>query len=159
MTYSQWLEYRLEWKTSNVCNIGFYTANYLIDSDLPLSRRTILLGQRGPCLFSGKKGGFFFTDVNEMYVIVDADVSVKLKVKSRVPCLLTFPKLLLHIPILYKTQDECVFATETLISKVTEDVVFLPTKKYAELTARMKQFIIDTSVLLDFSPQYKNNYH
>jgi hypothetical protein len=88
-----------------------------------------------------------------MYIIVDADVNVQLKVKSRAPCSLTFPKLLLNIPILYRTQDEHVFATETLISEVTQDVVFLPTKRYAKLTALMKQFITDTSILLDFTSE------
>jgi hypothetical protein len=151
VTYSQLLEYRVEWSTMHKCKIGFYTPNILLDTDPFVSeRRTILIGRDGPCLFDGKKGGFYFTDVVEFCVVVDKNVNVQLDVKCRAPCSVTFPALKLYKPIPYRLDNGCVFAYETKLNDFSQDVSFVPTKKYIRLTADIRKYIIDTSVLINF---------
>ena len=153
ITYNQFLEYRVEWSTSSKCKIGFYTVNYLSDPDPILSeRRLLVIGKNGPCIFQGRKCGFYFTWVNEFYVITDKDVEVTLNVTCRLPQDFSFPKLNLYKPLSYKIEDGSVFAYETKVTDFSKDITFVPTKKYIKLTAVIRQYLSDTSIVLDFSP-------
>lgn len=153
VTYSSLLEYRVKWSLTRRAKVGFYTTNYLADVNSETSkRRMLLIGEDGPCLFEGTKGTFFFTGAIEFCLIVDANVEVRLNIKCRSPCCIFFPKLELYVPIPYRLENGCVFATETKTSDVNKDVVFAPIKKYVNLTASIKKYLIDTSVLIDFTP-------
>lgn len=150
--FSPWLEYRIKWSTSAKCIIGFYTTNYLSDPDLFVAnRRTLLIGNDGPCIFENDKGVIYFTETFEFYVIVDKDVTVSLDVKCRAPCELFFPRLKLYKPMPYELEDGTIFAYETKVTSFTGNVVFEPTKEYARLANAIRKYITDTSIVLDFS--------
>ena len=93
---------------------------------------------------------FYFNDTLEFCVVVDKNVNVQLDVKCRAPCSVTFPALKLYKPIPYRLDNGCVFAYETKLNDFSQDVSFVPTKKYIRLTADIRKYIIDTSVLIDF---------
>lgn len=150
IAYSTTLEYRVKWRVSQECKIGFYVSNYLLDTEIP-ERKTLLLSTEGPCLFEGKCGSFQFTDNAEFCVITDKEVIVSLEVKCRVPLKKTsYPELQLFEPVPYRLSNECVYAYETKLNEISRDASFVPTKKYIELTEAIRKYLTDTSILLQF---------
>jgi hypothetical protein len=158
MTYSSLLEYRVKWTTTSKCSIGFYVENYLSDSDSFLSNtKTLLIGKSGPCLFKGKRGCFYFANIVELCVITDKDVTITLDIKCRAPRNLHFHKLKLYQSVPYKLSDGTTFARETRITDFDKDVSFIPVKKYIQLTADIKKYLVDTSIILDFTEELQNS--
>lgn len=157
LTFSPWLEYRVKWSLNKKAIVGFYVPGYLTDINRQLSRRqNLLIGRDGPCIFEGNKGTFFFTYASEFCVIVEGDVSVKLNIKCRAPSEIVFPPLKLYKPVLYKLEDCTVYATETKTTEINRDISFIPTEDYIKLTEAIKKYLLDTSVLIDFTPTLRN---
>lgn len=152
LSFSPWLEYKVEWNVSEKCTIGFYTDNYLADNNAATVNRSILLiSNCGPCLFTGTSGKYY-TSFNSMYVITNKDVTVTLTVTCRAPKEISFLKLEPYVPVPYKTKCGCVYAAETRVTQLDTQVVFVPTSKYIDATNKILTYLVDTSVLLEFSP-------
>lgn len=151
--YSAWLLYKIKWRVSSECTIGFYTPNYLTDVTDDEARRSVLLiNDRKPSIFHGSRGCFTTSYIGQFFVITDKKVAVELHIEVRVPERVSFPEMELFKPLTYDLPNGKTYAYETLVSEVDRDVTFLPTTPYIDLTSVMKSFLINTSVLLDFAP-------
>lgn len=153
ISFSPWLDYKVNWNTSKPCTIGFYTSNYLLGLTSSLMKhRTLLISKHGPCIFSNAScGKFYASEFNEIYVVVDADVTVTLNVATRPLCRVIFPQLQLYKPVIYTTKCGCEYASETKVSTIDQQVAFAPTLDYIDIMTIMRKYILDTSVILDFS--------
>lgn len=148
-----WLEHRIKWRVSSKCTIGFYTPNYLTDVTQEQSVRSVLLiNDKGPSIFTGRCGCFTTSYIGPLFIITDKKVTVELLIQVRTPNPISFPSLELFRPLPYRLPNGCVYAYETKVSDVNRDLTFIPARGCITLAAVMKDFLIATSVLLDFSP-------
>lgn len=151
--FSPWLCYRVTWKTSKPCIIGFYTANYLTCISSELAKRSILhIGKNGPCIFNGNKGRFTTDYLGQLFVITNSDVTVTLCVETKNPGEISFPLLKLFKQVPYKEPCGCVYAIETKLCDVDGAVSFVPVNEYIKVSTAMIDFLLRRSVLLDFTP-------
>lgn len=153
VSFSPFLKHEVKWRTSSKCTIGFYTPNYLRDVTEDQDRRSVLLiNDRGPSIFKGASGRFTTSYMGQLFVITNKKVAVELWIEVRAPESVSFPNLVLFEPLPYNLPNGCTYAYETKVSNVERDVTFVPKKHYLKLTEDMMAFLVQTSVLLDFSP-------
>lgn len=151
--FSPWLLYRIKWRVSSKCTIGFYTPNYLTDvTEEQNARSVLLINDNKPSVFKGQCGCFTTSYIGQLFVITNRKVAVELHIEVRAPESLSFPTLELFKPLAYDLPNGKTYAYETKVSQVNRDVTFVPTRSFIDLTSQMKSFLIQTSVLLDFSP-------
>jgi hypothetical protein len=99
--FSNALILTIDWEVTNNFGIddcdlkvGFYTSDnpgYDMTGNLYL-----ICGNLGASLFTGTSGQFICRELQRIYVAVNADVNVKLRIKSYVPKILPFPNLFLE---------------------------------------------------------------
>lgn len=148
VSYSPWLEYKVEWTTSKPCKIGFYVPSYMQGTD----RMLLLISEKGPCFFEGDRGRFKPSWLSQLFVITNKEVEVILKVRCRSPERFTIPRLKLFVPVPYITKCGKVYAKETKLSDEEETISLVPTSKYIHVTKTIRDFLLATSVFLDFRP-------
>lgn len=150
-----YLNYKIKWRVEPLSKfkgpvkIGFYTSAYLAEGR---SIRTcmLMLSNKGPAIFtasgSTRKGCFEAEWLGDMYVVVDANVSVKLSIEVSKPKQIINPDLSkLFKPYKYIINDECV-ATDQLVSLVSFQTLLRPQGKYIKISEEMINYLIDTGV-------------
>lgn len=151
--FSPWLIYKIKWRVSSKCTIGFYTPNYLSDVTEEQGRRSVLLiNDDQPSIFKGRCGCFKTSYMGQLFIITDKKVAVEMLVEVSAPECISFPLLQLFKPKTYELPNGSTYAYETKVSKVNREITFIPTRPYINLTLEMIDFLIRTSVLLNFSP-------
>lgn len=158
--FNNYLEHTIRWKVEKISDcvedvkIGFYSTNYL-SRNLGPNRCVPMLTNVGPAFFKLKtipaKGVFQTTFFNDMYVVVDANVSVKLWIEAKRPKSFIDPDLTeLFKPYKYIVKTPCgestIVATEQLIDKQTYQTLLRPTSKYISISQWMINYLSSKAV-------------
>jgi len=160
--FNNYLDHTIKWEVEAIADcienvkIGFYSSNY-VSRDLGPNKCIPMLTNLGPAFFElthlPAKGVFETTIFNDIYVIVDANVSVKMWIESKRPKSFTDPDLT-ELFKLYKyvVRDSCgktqVVATEQLINKQTLQTLLRPTSKYIKISEWMIDYLSSKSVTI-----------
>ena len=160
--FREYLNYKISWKIEGLdgenledkpagVRIGFYTAPYTVNNPGP-DNMLLMLEENGPALYKANecnqfRGSFKTSEVVDMFVVVDAEVVVKLKIsasfssKSDTPCFAELFK-----PYKYLSKCGTVMATQFLIDDRTDTSLLVPVKKYINTARRMLDYLFATSV-------------
>jgi len=156
--FRDYLNYKISWKIESfgdcklsAVQIGFYTQSYTLNSPGP-DNMLLMLAREGPTLYEANdcnsyRGCFETSEFTDMYVVVDADVIVKLKIASSLPEELETP-CFTELFKKYKYVSKCgvLMATQMLINDQTGDTVIEPAKKYVNTAKKMIDYLFATSV-------------
>lgn len=153
------LDYEISWKVEPLepgiksVLIGFYSPNYL-NRNLGPDAMLFIIGADGPAFFEANRcnnfsGRFEATQFLKMYVVVDANVRVLMKVTFKVPKCLVIP----CFDKLFKRHKYCskkcgLIATEQLIDFDNQTTLLRPVDKYIELSQEMIAFLFKKAVTI-----------
>lgn len=158
--FNNFLIYTIKWKIEpigtdiNEVNIGFYSSNYL-SRNLGTNVMIPMISRLGPTFYKStsnrRKGKFVITWFDDMYVVVDANVSVKLWVTFEVPETFTIPCFnKLFKAYKYCVNNDCngkeLAATEQLVNQETLQTLLRPVNKYIKLSQEMIAYLSSKSV-------------
>jgi len=156
--FKSYLNYKISWRietldeeTAESVQIGFYTAPYTVNSPGP-DNMLLMLEENGPALYKANScidysGCFRTSEVVDMFVVVDANVIVKLKIESDSPGELEVPCLNnLFKPYKYLSKCGELMATQFLVNNETGETLLRPAKKYVNTAKRMIDYLFATSV-------------
>jgi len=157
--FRSYLNYKISWKIEPIddetldaeVQIGFYTAPYTANSPGP-DNMLLMLEENGPALYRANscnkfRGCFKTSEVSDLYVIVDANVIVKLKITSFLPGEIEVPCFTeLFKPYKYLSKCGELLATQYLVDSETGETLIRPVKKYVNTSKRMIDYLFATSV-------------
>jgi len=172
--FNNYLNHTVRWcidpigKCEETVKIGFYSTYYLSGDANPGSALPILTSV-GPAFFEttkcNRKGSFDMSLFGDMYIVVDANVSVKLYISVKVPTKFVEPDLtVLYKPYKYFVKDGCgekaVVATEQLIDERTLRTFLRPTNPYINTSEYMKAYLLSKRVIISLmGNRSRKTYH
>ena len=175
--FRDYLNYKISWKIerfaksddeladkSEGVQIGFYTQAYTLDNPGP-NNMLLILEENGPALYKANecnryRGCFITTDVNDLFVVVNANVVVKLKITSSLPNESEIPCFTeLFKPYEYLSKCGKLMATQFLVNTETGQTLLRPVKKYIKTSKKIIYHLFATSVniILFETPTINNN--
>ena len=160
--FRDYLDYKISWKiepfggceNEGDIKIGFYTAAYTVNDPGP-NNMLLILEENGPALYKANecnryRGCFKTTGFSDLFVVVDANVVVKLKITSSVPDEIIIPCFTeLFKPYEYLSECGKLIATQYLVDNETGQTLIEPAKKYINTSKRMIDYLFTTSVNIE----------
>lgn len=150
------MNYKISWEilSSRKTKIGFYTSDEFKLG--VLNKLYLICGSKGPSLFSESVGYFIFTGNMNLYVAVNRDVEVILKVDTIIPKLYFFPTLTPHNEYIkyIVNGDRCHKAQKVplYITFLTRETSFsgrtVPGREFEKLYMEMIKYLEETSLNL-----------
>lgn len=161
--FNNYLIHTIEWELEKIdsnakeVSVAFYTSNYTSET-LDTTRMLPMISTKGPTFYERvslrckKKYSFTSSTFVDMYVVVDANILIKLWVSYKVPA----PFFILCPSKLYEIEKYSVLclgnleivATQQLVAQSTLTIMIRPVNKYIELSRRMIIYLLRRSVII-----------
>jgi hypothetical protein len=155
--YGNLLKYRVSWNilSSQATSVGFYTSSDFMPG--VLNQLYLICGSRGPALFRETTGSFLFTGDMNMYVVIDRDVPLELKVEVVIPKRFFSPELTQEPYTKYLELTKCgtryqvpVYTSQAVPESYL--IVTKPTEQFQQLYDLMLQYLEKTRLNLTLYP-------
>ena len=175
-TYNNEAIYQISWTLNNEddlskcksskVRIGFYTSD---DFEFDITNKLFLIcGNKGPAIFESTqanayRGSFRCTQINRIYVAINKDVEVQLKIQVIMPSYIKYPIISedhqLYTKYITLPTDRCSEKRKIAVYTIKPtdqylvDLIKQETKCFKKPTKVIKEFLEDSSLLITlFSP-------